>query len=127
MKYFFSLFMSVVLSFCCLSCGKKIEKYGDIPDEKVEKTLISSILLSPKRYIGKEVVIEGVIANECPTGGFIYVDDRAGHVIYVEMHGAEFAPIPQREGRLVVVKGVVFQGEGVAKEVKLLGKGVVIR
>lgn len=127
MKYLLSVVIAIFLSFCCVGCGKKVENYGDIPEENAQKTPISAILLSPNQYKDKEVVIEGVITNECPTGGFIYVDDQAGHVLYVEMHGAEFAPIPQRGGHPVVVKGIVFQGEDARKEVKLLGKGVIIR
>jgi len=108
-------------------CGPGIEKFGDTPSEDAAKTAIGTILLNPKLYNDKEVVIEGVIASECPTGGFIYVRDNTNATIYVEMHGATFAPIPQRPGRRVIVKGTVYQTEGATKETKLLGKGLIIK
>jgi hypothetical protein len=121
--------MSVIVALLSLSCTgcSTTETYGDSPDEKTVRTPLSAIFLSPQEYINKEVVVEGVITSECPTGGFIYVRDQSGHDIYVEMHGTSFAPIPQRTGRKVIVKGLVFQSEGSSKEVKLLGKGVLIR
>jgi hypothetical protein len=127
MKHLYAIAATVLLALCVIACGKSIETYGETPDEKAAKTPISAILFSPKQYLDKEVVIEGTISSECPTGGWINVQDASGHTIYVEFHGAEFAPIPQRAGSPVVVKGVVFQSEAERKEVQLLGKGVVIR
>jgi hypothetical protein len=127
MKYLGAIAATCLLALCCIACGKRIETYGDIPDEKAIKTPISAILFSPQQYLNKDVVIEGRISTECPTGGWIDVEDASGHTIHVEFHGAEFAPIPQRAGSPVVVKGVVFQSEGPNKEVQLVGKGVVIR
>ena len=108
-------------------CGPKIEKFGDAPVENVAKIAIGTILLNPQDYVDKDVVIEGVIDSECPTGGFVYVKDNSGGTIYVEMHSAPFAPIPQRTGKNVIVKGTVYQSEGATKETKLLGKGLVIK
>lgn len=107
-------------------CGAKVEKFGDAPDENAPKTAIGTILLNTQSYIDKEVIIEGVIASECPTGGWINVKDNSG-TIYVEMHGTSFAPIPQRVGKNVVVKGTVYQAGGVTKELKILGKGLIIK
>jgi len=108
-------------------CGQKMEKFGDAPDENSPKTSIGTILLNSQNYIDKDVVIEGVVAGECPTGGWINVRDASGASIYVEMHSAPFAPIPQRVGKSVLVKGLVYRSEGAAKETKLLGKGLVIK
>lgn len=110
-----------------LGCGPKIERFGDAPQENVPKTAIGTILLNPQSYLDKEVVVEGTIASECPTGGWINVRDASGATIYVEMHSAPFAPIPQRVGKGVVVKGLVYQSEDSTKETKLLGKGLVIK
>ncbi len=108
-------------------CRPKIEKFGNSPDENAAKTAIGTILLNPQDYVDKDVVIDGVIDSECPTGGFIYVKDNSGVTIYVEMHSAPFAPIPQRTGKNVIVKGTVYQSGGATKETKLLGKGLVIK
>ncbi len=110
-----------------LGCGPKIERFGDVPQENAPKTAIGTILLNPQNYIDKDVIIEGVIASECPTGGWINVRDASGAAIYVEMHSAPFAPIPQRVGKSILVKGLVYQSEGTTKETKLLGKGLVIK
>lgn len=126
MKHLYSFAIAAITVLCCISCEKSSERYGEIPDEKAIRTPISTILFSPQQYLNQEVVIEGTIASECPTGGWIKVKDTAGHNLYVEFHGATFAPIPQRVGRKVIVKGVVFQSESASKEVQLLGKGVMI-
>ncbi len=110
---------------CSGSSGE--EKFGEVLDEKAPKTAVGTILLNTKDFIDKDVVVEGVIASECPSGGWINVKDTSGATIYVEMHGASFAPIPQRVGKNVIVKGVVYQTGGENKETKLLGKGLVIK
>lgn len=116
-----------LFAFYLIGCGPKIEKFGEAPDEAATKTGVGTILLNPRNYIDKEVVVEGVIGSECPTGGWIRVKDNSGGSIYVEMHSAAFAPIPQRVGKSVLVKGTVYQSEGSNKETKLLGKGLVIK
>ncbi|MFH1094298.1 MAG: hypothetical protein V1739_09155 [Candidatus Omnitrophota bacterium] len=120
----------IVIGFLALylaGCGPKIEKFGEAPDETQVKTAIATLLVNPQNYQDKEVVVEGVISSECPTGGWIRVNENSGASIYVEMHGSSFAPIPQRVGKKVLVKGTVYQSEGSDKEIKLLGKGLVIR
>lgn len=125
------LILGVVLiglfAFYLTGCGSKIEKFGEVPEETAIKTVIGTILLNPQNYVDKEVVVEGVIGSECPTGGWIRVKDNSGGSIYVEMHSASFAPIPQRVGKSVLVKGTVYQSEGSDKEIKLFGKGLVIK
>jgi len=116
-----------LFSLYILGCAQKVEKFGDVPAESAIKTAIGTILLNPQNYIDKDVIIEGVIASECPTGGWINVQDKSGGTIYVEMHGSSFAPIPQRVGRNVIVKGTAYQSGGTTKEIKLLGKGLVIK
>ncbi len=118
---------TVLFGLYILGCGPGIEKFGEAPLDNSTKTAIGTILLNSQSYIDKDVVIEGVIASECPTGGWINVRDALGATIYVEMHSAPFAPIPQRVGKSVLVKGLVYQSEGTTKETKLLGKGLIIK
>jgi len=122
-----AIILSGLLGLYIIGCGPRIEKFGEAPDETVPKASIGTVLFNPQDYIDKEVVVEGTIASECPTGGWINVRDISGAAIYVEMHSAPFAPIPQRVGKSVVVKGLVYQSEGSTKETKLLGKGLVIK
>lgn len=120
-------FLLILASLYIIGCGTKIEKFGDAPGDTEVRTPIASIVVNPQEYIDKDVVIEGTIASECPAGGWINVKDNSDATIYVEMHGAEFAPIPQRVGKSVTVKGKIYQTEGTPKETQLLGKGLVIK
>ena len=116
------LVSTVLFGLSTLGCGAGgVEKFGEALLDNDAKTAIGEIMLNPKNYVDKDVVIEGAIASECPTGGWINVRDASGSAIYVEMHGASFAPIPQRVGKSVLVKGTVYQSEGATKETKLLG------
>ena len=123
------LFISLIVIFGLFvsGCGEKIEKFGDAISDSEPKTAIASILFDPQKYRDKDVILDGKIVSECPTGGFIYVQDASGGTIYVEMHSAPFAPIPQRTGRSAQVKGMVYLSGSAAKETKLLGKGLVIK
>ncbi len=129
MKNKFNLFILVLLLLpgFVYGCGPGIERFGDAPDESAAKTPIASILLSPQKYLDKEVVVEGKISSECPSGCWMNVSDSSGGTIFVEMLGQPFVPIPQRTGKNVAVKGTVYQGSGGSKEVKLTGKGLVIK
>lgn len=122
-----AIVLSGLLGLYIIGCGPRVERFGEAPDETAPKTSIGTVLFNPQNYIDKEVVVEGTIASECPTGGWINVRDASGAAIYVEMHSASFAPIPQRAGKGVLVKGLVYQSEGSTKETKLLGKGLVIK
>lgn len=124
MKHYILLMLCL---FLVAGCRHRAEQFGEVPEENAPRVPIASLLVSPQEYMDKEVVIEGVIASECPTGGWIGVTDAEGHRIYVDVHGAPFSPLPQRGGREVVVKGVVFQSAGTNKEIKVLGRGVLIR
>lgn len=124
---FLTIVLLGALGVYILGCSQQIEKFGEAPEETVPKTSIGMVLNNPQSYIDKDVVVEGIIASECPTGGWINVRDAFGSTIYVEMHGATFAPIPQRVGKSVIVKGTVYQAAGVNKEIKLLGKGLIIK
>ena len=108
-------------------CGSGTEKFGEEIAANTAKTAIGTILLNPGDYVNKDVIIEGKIASECPTGGWINVSDASGGgTIYVEMHGTPIT-IPQRVGKNVVVKGMVYQTESTPPETKILVKGLVIK
>lgn len=108
-------------------CGPKTEKFGEEFAENSVKTAIGTVLLNPGDYVNKEVIIEGKIASECPTGGWITVqNDLGGGTIYAEMHGTPIT-IPQRVGKNVVIKGMIYQTESTPPETKILVKGLVIK
>ncbi len=124
---FWRLALIGLVSLVAYSCGSKVERFGDAPAEDATKIAIRTLLSNPQNYIDKDVIIEGTISSECPTGCWINVKDSSGAIIYVEMHSAPFAPIPQRVGRSVIVKGTVYQTGDTVKETKLLGKGLIIK
>ena len=121
------LLLMLVSTLFLFGCGVKMEKFGDAPGESDAKVSIGTILVSPQNYLKKDVVVSGTIASECPSGCWINVKDDSGTVVYVEMQGASFAPIPQRVGKKVIVKGIVYQTEDTPKETRILGKGLVIK
>jgi hypothetical protein len=109
------------------SCGSGTEKFGEELEANPAKTAIGTVLLNPNDYVNKEVVIEGKIASECPTGGWITVQNATGGgTIYAEMHGTPIT-IPQRVGKNVVVKGMIYQTESTPPETKILVKGLIIK
>lgn len=117
----------ITLAVLLNGCGPKGEKFGDAPADSLARTAVSSILKNPEKYMDKEVVIEGKIVSECPSGCFFNLRDNSGGTIFVELKGNSFIPLPQRTGRTAVVKGTVFQGQGATKETKVFAKGLTIK
>jgi hypothetical protein len=116
-----------MLGLMIIGCAKKGEQFGDAPSGSAAKTAIASILLEPDKYLDKEVITEGRIISECPSGCNIVVRDASGGTIFVEMRGNSFIPLPQRVGKTVLVKGTVYQGQGSDKENKIFAKGLIIQ
>jgi hypothetical protein len=130
MKALSLIVVIIFLGMCSVGasgCGQKIEKYGDWPGENSVKTAVSSILFNPKEYLDKEVAVEGEVSSQCPSGCWLYLRDSSGGKIYVELQGTSFSPIPQRVGRKIAAKGIVFQSENESKEMKILAKGLIIK
>ena len=121
------ILMLAILVLYSFGCGPKIEKYGDAPDESAARTEISNIMLEPQKYLDKAVVIEGVISTECPGGCWMKVSDKSAGTIYVEMLGCPFVPLPQRTGKNVLLKGVIYQNKGDNKEIRIAAKGLIIK
>ncbi|MEW6087532.1 MAG: hypothetical protein AB1498_04450 [bacterium] len=124
---FFILVLNLTLiTLYFVGCGPKTEKFGEAVDENAPRTAIGSLLVNPQDYVNNEVIVEGQIGTECPTGGWVNIRDKDGAMIYIEMHGTPIT-IPQRVGRNVIVRGLVYQTEGEPKETKVLAKGLVIK
>ena len=117
----------LVFTVFLFGCGAKAEKFGDAPGESDAKASVGTILTNPQSYLNKDVVISGVISSECPSGCWINVKDDSGTVVYVELQGQSFAPIPQRVGKKIIVKGMVYQTENTPNETRILGKCLVIK
>ena len=59
MKSLKGIITAVVLGLCCIGCGEKVEKYGDVSGMEGAKTPIALLLYLPPNYVGKQVLIEG--------------------------------------------------------------------
>lgn len=74
------------------------------------RTSIGDIVKDPATYEGKEIVVQGKIANECGSGCWFMLDDGTG-LLYVDLAPNNFA-IPQLQGSTVIVKGIIHVAKG---------------
>jgi len=84
--------------------------YGKaIPGDMVV-TMAKEILTNPQAWEGKDVLVAGKITSECPSGGWIWVQDASGQV-YVNMHPTN-AFVPQHVNKNVRAIGKVVLESG---------------
>ena len=82
-----------------------------IPDEEGPKiTRISDIFAQPGSYKGKDVIVEGKIVAECPSGCWFTLSDGTGN-IYVDLNPSNLV-IPQKRGAAAKVYGKVVIERG---------------
>jgi len=102
-------------------CSSKTASYGK-PITKSETTGIGDILARPAQFDGKTVKVEGKIVEECPSGGWVTLEDGAA-TIYVDLHPSYFA-IPQAQGRRAIAQGTVKK---TGPQVSMVGEGVELK
>lgn len=121
MKMFSLLLVSLsIVVISIAGCGGN-KKFGQEITVR-ELTQIKEILSHPNKYFNKNVRIEGKIIQECPAGGWFYLQDQAA-TIFVNLHPSGFA-IPQRVDKNVIVQGQVkIKDQGA----EIIGKGVELR
>jgi uncharacterized protein YdeI (BOF family) len=109
--------------FCVFGCSQQQQgKLFGQPIREANLTPIGNILANPTQFAGKTVRIEGKITDECPAGGWFFLQDTTG-TIYVNLHPSYFA-IPQVRGHEVIAQGAVRK-EGT--QVEVIGEGVQIK
>jgi len=111
--------LSLVVSIS--GCGPKETNYGQ-PLSADAITPIKDILSNPEGFVGETVKVEGIVRDECPAGGWFFLEDETG-IIYVNLHPSYFA-IPQVIGGRVTAEGRVRK-EG--PQVEIIGKGVELK
>ncbi|MBU4346319.1 MAG: hypothetical protein KKH29_03210 [Candidatus Omnitrophica bacterium] len=122
-----TMFISAVIAVFFLSvlfaagCEPKGKDFGQ-PITATETTPISDILKSPDEFVGKTVLVEGTIIQECPAGGWFMLKDDTG-VIYVNLHPSNFA-IPQVVNRKVAAQGKVKKEY---TQLSIIGEGVKLK
>ncbi|MBM3313767.1 hypothetical protein FJY70_04140 [candidate division WOR-3 bacterium] len=90
--------------------GTKSNVYGKAIPADMVVTSAKTILDNPQAWEGKDVLVAGRIASECPSGCWFWVKDETGEM-YVDIHPTNLS-IPQRVGRTVRVMGKVVLDSG---------------
>ncbi len=90
--------------------GAKSNAYGKAIPADMAVTTAREILTNPQAWEGKDVLLAGKIAGECPSGGWIWLQDSTGQV-YVNMHQTNVF-IPQHVNGGVRAMGKVVLESG---------------
>jgi hypothetical protein len=111
-KYAFAalvLAAALAASGCGTARKPRAEAYGKTIPADMAVTSAGDIVNNPQAYEGRDVLVAGTITTECPSGGWIWVQDASGQV-YVNMHPTNVF-IPQKVGARVRAMGkVVIEG-----------------
>lgn len=99
-----------------LACGgpkaAKQESYGKAVPAGMAVTNAADIMKDPQSFGDRDVLVAGRITSECPSGGWVWIQDATGQV-YVNMHPTNIF-IPQKVGANVRAIGkVVVEGGAV--------------
>ena len=115
MKKYIALGLALVVAAVVVGCGAKTgatksNVYGKAIPADMAVTVAKEILANPQAWEGKDVLVAGKITSECPSGGWIWVQDTSGQV-YVNMHPTNVF-IPQHVGKNVRAMGKVVLESG---------------
>jgi uncharacterized protein YdeI (BOF family) len=100
----------------------KTDAYGKAIPADMAVTAAKTILDDPAAFDGKDVLVAGKIVSECPSGGWIWVQDSTAQ-IYVNMHPTNVF-IPQRVGSTVRAMGKVVLESG---QPQVVGYGLELK
>ncbi len=118
----------LINALCLLGLALLVFSSGQAKDEpaelKEEEVKIIDIIQDVAAFEGKNVVVEGMIETECPSGCWFIVNDNTGS-IYVDILPSNFV-IPQERGEDAKVYGEVVIKDGdpmiIGKMVKISGE-----
>jgi hypothetical protein len=116
MKKYIALGLALAVAVVVVGCGAKkagtakSNAYGKAIPADMAVTTAKEILSSPQAWEGKDVLVAGKITSECPSGGWVWVQDSTGQV-YVNMHPTNVF-IPQHVGKNVRAMGKVVLDSG---------------
>jgi hypothetical protein len=88
----------------------KSNAYGKAIPTDMAVTTAREITSNPQGWEGKDVLVAGKITSECPSGGWVWVQDSTGQV-YVNMHPTNVY-IPQHVNGGVRAMGKVVLESG---------------
>ena len=109
----------LVIAGCGAKAGGSKAQFGKVIPKEMATTDAKTITDSPKDFEGKDVLVQGKITSECPSGGWVWVKDNSGD-IYVNMHPTNVF-IPQKVGSTVRATGKVVLVDGRAQ---IVGEGL---
>ncbi len=118
----------LINALCLLGLALLVLSSAQAKDEpaelKGEEVKIIDIIQDASAFEGQNVVIEGVIETECPSGCWFIVNDDTGS-IYVDILPSNFV-IPQKRGEDAKVYGEVVIKDGdpmiIGKMVRISGE-----
>ena len=120
MKKYIGLGLALIVALAAVAvvagCGAKTggtaksNNYGKAIPAGMAVTMAKEILTNPQAWEGKDVLVAGKITSECPSGGWVWVQDSTGQ-IYVNMHPTNVF-IPQHVGKNVRAMGKVVLESG---------------
>ncbi len=118
----------LINALCLLGLALLVLSSAQAKDEpaepKGEEVKIIDILQDAADFEGQNVIVEGIIETECPSGCWFIVNDDTGS-IYVDILPSNFV-IPQKRGEDAKVYGEVVIKDGdpmiVGKMVKISGE-----
>ncbi len=90
------------------SFAQKGDVYGKAPSLK-SKTKVSQIFASPKKFVGKTVMVEGTVVDVCQKRG-CWMDisgDKKGQKIKIKVEDGVIVFPVSKKGHKAVVQGVV--------------------
>ncbi len=108
----------LVVAAVVVGCGAKktgsakanSNAYGKAIPTDMAVTTAREIITNPQAWEGKDVLLAGKITSECPSGGWVWVQDSTGQ-IYVNMHQTNVF-IPQHVNGGVRAMGKVVLESG---------------
>ena len=118
---FVSLAVLVAIVIINIAGCSRNKKFGE-EITTIETTKIKDILANSGQYDSQTVKVEGKIIQECPAGGWFYLQEGTS-IIYINLHPTGFA-IPQSVGKHAVAEGKLRSKEG---GLEIVGKGVEIK
>ncbi|GJQ32365.1 MAG: hypothetical protein HBSAPP04_12040 [Ignavibacteriaceae bacterium] len=107
MRTLFTLLVAAFL-FTGASFAQKGDVYGQAPSLK-SKTKVSAIFASPKKYVGKTVMIEGTVVDVCQKRGcwMEVAGDKKGQKIKIKVDDGVIVFPVAKKGHKAIVQGVV--------------------
>lgn len=122
MKKLFTFFIITTLITISLHANE-VKKYGN-EVTLTEKTLISEIVANPESFVGKKVLVEGIVVGVCAKRGcwMNIASDKEHESIRIKVNDGEIVFPMEAKGKKALVEGevysIVVEGDGCSGDCK---------